>query len=332
MPPSEPGGRPVRWWFAGLGCLVLAAVVGAGVGVSPASTAVGDVLAAVSCRVTGCSGGGMALIGWMLVLGVPVFGIVTWVLFPRSGVRGRIVLLVLGMLTATFVFLMLPDPRDQMTGDGAAALGDGMLWGFGTVVVGTVLLLVALLFNRMISGSGIVPFFAVSTTLILGGIFAFIDNHDDDDDAVIMTTHIFPDVTMRIEGDDLTRVSATDRTGCAGRYPGCGHTAEFEYTTTDSDAVVHLEIVWFPSAVDAWDAEQTVPPSADPTALRVSSVNHEHVLVSTVRHADGRPIERADEPWLRWPHAQLDYAFRLRWGFKRVYSLEPTSTAAPRTP
>ncbi|MFI5934718.1 hypothetical protein [Actinoplanes sp. NPDC051494] len=45
------------------------------------------------------------------------------------------------------------------------------------------------------------------------------------------------------------------------------------------------------------------------------------MLVSTVAHADGRVIEAADESWLRWPAAQLDYAFRKEFDYKRARPL-----------
>ena len=323
--------RALRWWWAWLGCLVLAAVVSIALGVSSASMVVGNGLAAALCRMTGCADGGMALIGWASALVPVVLALVACFLFPRSGTRGRVVLLALGTVTFTSVVLMLPDPRDRMSGDGAAFLADGMLWGAGTIAVGTVLLAVGLGVNRLFSGSGIVPFLCVTTTLILGGVFAYTDNHNDDHEALITTAQLFPAPTMTISGSTLTRVSASDRQGCTGRYPKCGHTAQFEFTTTDSDAVTHVEIIWFPSANDAWDAEKTVPPSADRTYLRVSTVHHEHVMVATIEHADGRTIAPPDERWLRWPAAQLDHALRKKVGIKRrVAPLRTSETAAPR--
>ncbi|MFI5934719.1 hypothetical protein [Actinoplanes sp. NPDC051494] len=164
---------------------MLAGLAGVAMAYSPASGAVGDASAATVCWMTGCSGGGMALSGWALTLGAVLFVPAAWFLFPRCGRLGRIVLLVLGTLTFTYAFLMVPDPRERMSGAGAHALGDGMLWGVGTVVVSAVLLGLGMLINRAYSGSGIVPAMAVSTTLVLGGIFAFADNADED--AVIMT-------------------------------------------------------------------------------------------------------------------------------------------------
>ena len=321
------------WWWAGLACLLLAAVAGIALGASPASMVVGDGLAAAACWMTGCFDGGLALIGWALTLVPVVFALVAGFLFPRTGTRGRVVLLALGTVTFAFVVLMMPDPRDRMSGDGAAFLADGMLWGIGTITVGAVLLAVGLSVNRLFSGSGIVPFLCVSTTLILGGAFAYIDNHNDDDEALVTAAQLFPGTTMTVAGSTLTRVSASDRQGCSGRYPKCGHTAEFEFTTTDSDAVTHLEITWFSSAVDAWDAEKTVPPSADRTYLRVSTVHHEHVMVATIEHADGRIIAAPDERWLRWPAAQLDHALAKKVSAKRrVWPLRTSETAAPRNP
>ncbi|GAA1652423.1 hypothetical protein [Actinoplanes couchii] len=333
-PPPVRTGEPVHWWFAGLGGVLLAALIGFGLGSS--STAAGDALAAAACWVTGCHDGGLAVVGWMLVMLTLVFGLGAGFSFRHCGIRGRIVLLVLGTATLTVVFLLAPDPRTRMTGDGSTELSSGMLWGIGTLAVGGVLLLLGMFIARVVgSGSGIVPGLLVFATLVLGGIFTYVDNHDDSADAVIMTTHIFPEVTMRLQGDDLTRVSATDLQGCAGRYQGCEHTAEFQYTTTDSDAVVDLEIIWFPSAVDtwnAWDSQRTVNRSADGTSLRVSDQMHEHLMISTVRHADGRVIAAADEKWLRWPAAQLHQEVKERHHYKRVPSLKISETAAPLHP
>jgi hypothetical protein len=231
------------------------------------------------------------------------------------------------------VVLILPDPRDRMSGDGAAFLADGMLWGFGTLAVGAVLLAAGLGVNRLFSASGIVPFMCVSATLILGGTFAYIDNHNDDDQALVTAQQLFPDATMTIAGSTLTRVSASDGPGCSGRYPKCGHTAWFEFTTTDSDAVTDLEVVWFSDANDAWDAVKTVPRPTDPTYLRVSTDRYEHLMVATIRHADGRAIAASEERWLRWPAAQLDHALRRKVAaYQRVGPLGPSKTAAPRNP
>ena len=326
--------RALHWWWAELACLVLGAVVSVALGVSSASMVVGDGLAAAFCWMTGCADGGMALIGWALTLVPVVFVLVAWVLFPRSGTRGRVVLLALGTVTFTLVLLMLPDPRDRMSGDGAAFLADGMLWGVGTLAVGAVLLAVGLGINRLFSASGIVPVMCVTTTLIFGGVFAYADNHNDDAEELVTAAQLFPDATMTISGSTLTRVSASDRPGCTGRYPRCGHTAQFAFTTTDSDAVTDVEIIWFSKAGHAWDAvKSVVPPSADRTYLRISTIHHEHVMVATIRHADGRTIAPPDERWLRWPAAQIDHLLRKKVGInRRVGRLRTSETAAPRNP
>ncbi|GLY08684.1 hypothetical protein [Actinoplanes sp. NBRC 101535] len=329
---TEPAAdRTVNWLWVWIVCVLLATVVGIGLGASPASMVVGDGLAAGLCWMTGCADGGLALIGWALTLVPLVLVLVTWFLFPHSGTRGRVVLLALGTMTLTFVVLMTPDPRDRMSGDGAAFLADGMLWGVGTIIVGAVLLAVGLGINRLFSGSGFIPFVCVSTTLVLGGVFTYADNHNDDAEALVTAAQLFPDATLTSAGSTLTRVSASDWQGCSGQYPKCGHTAEFAFTTTDSDAVTHVEIIWFSSATDAWDAEKTVLPSDDPTALRVSTVNHEHVMVATVKHADGRTIHSSEERWLRWPAAQINHVLRKKVGSnpRRVGPLRTSETAAP---
>ena len=263
-----------------------------------------------------------------------VFVLVLWWRFRKAGRAGRTAWLVAAAVLFVLVVHFLPDPRDRMSGSGAPALGDGMLWGFGTVVVVGVILMIGILVGKAFDGPGVWTFIFTTAALFLGGIFAVVDNTDEPGDQAgpLMTTQIFPETTMRLQGDELTRTSATDLAGCEGRYAGCSRTAQFEYTTTDSDAVTRLEIITFPDNTGAWAASVQTRPSGDPAALVVTNVMREFLLVATVRHADGRAIEPADRPWLRWPAAQLDHAFRDAIGFGDSQPPSANATAAPKTP
>ena len=316
------------------------AVAAAVLRLSPASTVVGDAFAVAACAVTGCSDVGISIIGWFLTLTPVAFGLVLRLRFGRSTRTGKRStrtgkkVLILSCAALFFVAVQfLPDPRDRMSGAGADVLADGMLWGFGTLVVAVAVLLIGLLINMMIRGSGLVPAMGVTVTLVCGLIFTGVDHTAPAD--LLLTTRIFPETTMRVQGDVLTRVSAVDLAGCAEEYVDCARTAEFDYTTTDSDAVTRLRIISFPDgdrARDAWGTWDTAPRTDGREAVRVADVTGEFLLVSTVRHADGRAIQPAEEPWLRWPALQLAYAFRDAIGADPARPPVASATAAPRTP
>ncbi len=317
--------------FLGAAALVAAVVAGVVLRLVSGSLVVGDAFVTAACTVTGCSGGWLGFIGWVLALAPVAFAVFFWMFYRGAGRTGRIVWLALASVQIVLVLQFVPDPRARTSGAGAGALAAGMLWGFGTLVTAVVVLLVGLLLTKLFRGSGQWTGIFVMAVFLGGGIGTVVANEDVSGD-LLMTTQIFPETAMRVQGDELTRVSATDLEGCAQLYADCSRTAEFEYTTTDSDAVTRLEIVSFPDNDRAWAAWETVRPAEDRTQLRIATVTNEFLLVSTVRHADGRVVQPAEEPWLRWPAAQLEYAFRDAIGYGIAEPPVASETAAPRTP
>lgn len=293
-----------------------------------------DATTSAACIVTGCSGSGMALAGWFLAITPLLFMLALARWFATSSRRNKIIWIVAGCALTVAVIQFLPgrsgpDLDEMLNSPGGGALASGLTWGIGSMVVGLVVLGAFTIALPKLKNGGPAAVIAVVLVLLAGGGAAAATAEGDD--VYLMTTDIFPETTVRVQDDVLTRTSATDLDGCGGDYDNCLRTAEFDFTTTDSDAVVNLRVISFPDNDAAWDAWHEVKTrTGDPALLREGNVTGEWLLVSTVRHADSRPIQAADEKWLRWPAAQLEYAFRRAIDYSLLYEPRINETQAPK--
>ena len=293
-----------------------------------------DATVAAACAVTSCSGAGMAVAGWLLPMTPLLYGLAVYAWFRRSPVAGKVAWIVAGaaLFVAALQFLpgkSGPDLAELLDGPGSAAFVSGMKWGMGALSAGVGVLIVCGIISDKVKIRG----WAVGVALAACAAGTLVGATDRAEPGYLMTTQIFPEIEIRVQDDVLTRTSATDLDGCGDRHRGCLRTAEFEFTTSDSDAVVRYEVISFPSNDWAWDAwGETREKTGDPATLRVNQVTGEWMTVATVRHADGRAIAAGEEKWLRWPAAQLDYAFRRAIDYSLLYPPEASEEAAPRTP
>lgn len=111
---------------------------------------------------------------------------------------------------------------------------------------------------------------------------------------------------------------------------------EGTWTTDDSDAVVHLVAVFFPSESMARDRRDALPDDVAQTGvtgdvLTVESVSGSWVLFSSVGHADGRKIAEADRGWLLWSSGQVAYRF-IGHQVGLLVAPSPKNGIGPRTP
>jgi hypothetical protein len=147
--------------------------------------------------------------------------------------------------------------------------------------------------------------------------------------------------TVLVNKDTLTRTSVDERDGCddiladADPLRGCLRTAEFGFTTDDSDAVIRFSAVLFVDNDGAWEAWGGIrgdarPAGVDGDTIVVPQVTGAWLTVATVRHADGRAITEAEKPWLLWPAAQLRYAFARAIDYSLATEPEPSVSVAPK--
>ncbi len=335
--PQPPAGEPAppppaawTWWVAG--AIVLAGVVLAVLVWFVWAQNVRDATLSATCGFTGCNPGATAVVGFLFALTPFAYASLGRGRWEQALGPDRIAWAVGGVVSLLIAAMFLGNgDGESFPGPGGAGFTHGALWGvmayLGTLVVVGLTAIIGLKINREISTRTLVVLGTVAIGICGITVAATAPKNE-----LLMTTQILPETTIRAQGDVLTRVSATDLDGCGGRFDGCRRTAEFEFTTDDSDAVVKLEIVSFADNDRAWDAWGAVRPPRDPAVLQEVNVTGEWLLLSTVRHGDGRAIAADEEKWLRWPAKQLEWAFRDAIGYSLTYAPEPSATAAPRTP
>ncbi|WP_153040047.1 hypothetical protein [Actinoplanes sp. TFC3] len=285
-----------------------------------------------ACSATGCAGPGMAFAGWLMTLTPALYGLLAGAWFRRLTPVARVGLGTGGALLSVAALAFLPgrhgpDLGEMIRGAGSKAFAHGMLWGFGSQAAIAAVLIACAIFSakrQVVVAAALLP-------IIAGGTFACL--RAEDLPGYLTTIQVFPQPTVRVQDDILTRTSATDSRGCHDRFDGCLHTAEFEFTTTDSDTVVQFEVISFPDNDRAWDAWGEVrEKTGNPATMCLATVTRNWLLVSTMRHSDNRAITPGEQKWLRWPAAQLEYAFRQAIGYTLLYLPEVSEQTAPRTP
>jgi len=326
-----------------LGVVAVLVAVGGAVGLRMgAGDDLRDRTVALACWLTSCSAPGTAVIGWLMTASPLLYAGLTILLWRRVAVVVRAGLVALGVTLFGLVVCFLPTkggPKlaDLVRGPGAEALVTGMNWGLLTIA-GSVAALIAL----AIAGSGrpVRPWaYPVVLTLVGAGMLAAAVLRAEPARPVAATLFA---PALTVNDDVLTRTSATERDGCDGVLAdaavldGCLRTYDFGFTTSDSDAVIRFFAVMYASDDGASDArgrfrDGTRPAGAPGDALVVPEVTGAWLTVAVVGHPDGRAITVDEQRWLRWPAAQLRYAFARAIDHSLATEPEPSGSVAPRT-
>ncbi|SCG49690.1 hypothetical protein GA0070614_1813 [Micromonospora coxensis] len=297
-----------------------------------------------ACATSGCTGPAMTVVGWLLIA-LPFLLVVPYIAYwsrlnPPARAAGLVVVVPLAVAGLLFVPGRGSSLDELVDGPGSDALATGITWaGVGIAVGVLALLVVSVIAARR---RAVLPKLW-STLTTIGACVAMLGVALGRVAPVPVTAaQALPERTFTAAGDTLTRTAARDQPGCAGVLPdeglldGCLRTVEGTWTTDDSDAVVHLAAVFFPSESMARDRRAGLPDDVAQTGvtgdvLTVESVSGSWVLFSSVGHADGRTIAEADRGWLLWSSGQVAYRFiGHQVGF--LVAPSPKNGIGPRTP
>ncbi|GAA2496152.1 hypothetical protein Ahu01nite_030870 [Winogradskya humida] len=295
--------------------------------------------ARATCTITGCGPGAMAFVGWLLPIILLGYAITLWLGLRHWSTLTRICWLLggFGLFLAGVPFFPSPGGpalTAMIDAPNGVDFADGLRWGAWTAVAAVIMIGAGRVLTRLrISerADAVLGFAAFILVLVSGsgvGSIATVEGNE------LTTTRLFPEQQVRVGDDVLTWSSGTDFDfdGCRDDFPNCLRALEFDFTTTDSDAVVHFQVVQF---IDEWRAQGAADDLADdtgdPASLRVKNVTNRWLVISTVRHADGRAIADDERKWLRWPAAELDYAFRRSVRYNVGKAPTPSDTIAPKS-
>lgn len=346
---DESGARPRYKLEAAatilVGFLFVLGPIVLGVGNAYFGPQVRDGVVAAACRFTGCGAAGMAFAGW-LVISAPLWWLAGGALFVgRWGWPARWAYGIGGALLVLVAWPFLPgrgeELDDLLAGYGELAFATGLRWaGLSAVALIAVAVAAATLGSRLPDG---VRRVGAAVVAVLAGLVML---------GVAMSRGVMPPMTaaamfdeprFEVAGDTITRVSTADRDGCAGvvanerLLDGCLRTARAVFTTDDSDAVVYLAAVLYPSRETARAVRDALPEgtgqqgfSGDTRTTR--TVTGSWLVLTTVRHADGRDIAGdTDAGHLLWAAKQVGYRFvGMQVGL--LVAPSPKPPIAPRTP
>lgn len=297
-----------------------------------------------ACAWTGCTGTGMAVVGWLVIILPVLWAVVAVVLWPRLSAPARGAAVLVGLAFLLVAWVHVPGRRSSLylilDGPAAGATATGIRWGgvgAGLAVVAVIVLTARAEARPRAARGPIGP--ALVAAALLGTLAVAVARAEA---APVTMAEAMPERTFRAAGDTLRRTGGTDLRGCAGVLAGdvldgCVRTVRVSYTTDDSDAVVHLAAVLYPSERAARDRRGRLPRGAAQLGtpggetITVSSTTGSWVLLSSVGHADGRGIAEADRGYLLWAAKQVAYRFIGR----QVGLLAAPSAAdgiGPRTP
>ncbi|MEU4369738.1 hypothetical protein [Micromonospora chersina] len=297
-----------------------------------------------ACAWTGCTGTGMAVVGWLVIILPVLWALVAVVLWSRLSVPARGAAVLVGLAFLLVAWVHVPGRRSSLylllDGPAAGATATGIRWGGvgAALAVVAAIVLTARAEARPPAARGPVGPALVAVAL-LGTLAVAVARAEA---APVTVAEAMPERTFRAAGDTLRRTGGTDLRGCAGVLAGdvldgCVRTVRLSYTTDDSDAVVHLAAVLYPSERAARDRRGRLPRGAAQLGtpggetITVNSTTGSWVLLSSVGHADGRSIAEADRGYLLWAAKQVAYRFIGR----QVGLLAAPSAAdgiGPRTP
>ncbi|WP_229403185.1 hypothetical protein [Micromonospora okii] len=297
-----------------------------------------------ACAVTGCTGPGMATAGWLLVA-LPFLYVVAavagWSRLPR---RARIAVPAIGAPLVAAGLLFVPGKRvdldDLVGGPGEYATATGITWagaGVGLSVLVFVVVATVAANRRASLPVAWAPLVAAGVCLASLGVgLARVD-------PVPVTADVaFPERTFTVAGDTLTRTSTGQRRGCAGvladdrLLAGCLRTVRGSWTTDDSDAVVYLAAVFFPSESVARERRRslrsgTAQAGLDGETVDVVSRSGSWLIFASAGHADGRTIAEAERGHLLWASTQVVYRF-IGHQVGLLLAPSPKNGIGPRSP
>ncbi|WP_353900808.1 hypothetical protein ABUL04_04580 [Micromonospora harpali] len=340
---AEPPARPARAGLS-LGALLAFGLVTFVVAQAALGYVGRDRIQGYACAATGCTGPGMATAGWLLIT-VPFLYVVAAVaLWSRLPGRARPVLILLAAPLVVGGFLFVPGGRndldDLVDGPARYATATGVTWaGAGVALAVLTLLVVAVLAENM--KVALPPVWA--SLVAAGACLAMLGVALGRVEPVPVTAELaLPERTFTAAGDTLNRTSADDQRGCAGvldddeRLAGCVRTVRGSWTTDDSDAVVRLAAVLFPTEAVARERRGPLRSGTAQAGLAgetvdVVSTSGSWVLFVSVGHADGRAIARSDRGHLMWAASQVAYRF-IGYQVGLLVAPTPKDGIGPRTP
>ena len=299
-----------------------------------------DPVVAFACRVTGCAAPGMTVAGWLIIM-MPValvaFGFMPFRRWSRPvqwayGIGTGLV----AVLTWFFIPGRGTELDDLLDGYGKYAFATGLRWA-GLCILAVI--------AAVVTGAALKRTWAWPAAAIVAGVACLVLLGVAISRGAMppMTAAaMFADKTWTSAGDTLTVTSTEDLDGCDGvvaNQPllrGCIRTAKATFTTDDSDAVVHLAAVLFPSPDIAGARRDDLPDGTGQQgitgATRSTRMDIDGWLILTsVRHADGREIANADVGHLLWAIKQVNYQFTSSQVGLYV-APNPNPPIAPRTP
>ncbi|MEU0156896.1 hypothetical protein [Micromonospora fulviviridis] len=297
-----------------------------------------------ACAWTGCTGTGMAVVGWLLITLPALWAVVAVVLWSRLSAPARGATVLVGLAFLLVAWVHVPGRRAALylllDGPAAGATATGIRWGgvgAGLTVVALFVLTARAEARPRPTRGPIGP--ALVAAALLGTLAVAVARAEP---PPVTVAEAMPERTFQAAGDTLRRTGGTDLRGCAGVLAGdvldgCVRTVRVSYTTDDSDAVVHLAAVLYPGERAARDRRGRLPRGATQLGIpggetiTVTSTTGNWVLLGSVGHADGRTIAEADRGYLLWAAKQVAYRFIGR----QVGLLVAPSAAegiGPRTP
>ena len=292
--------------------------------------------AAGVCRLGACAADVVALAGWCAALVPTVYGLAFAALFRRMGTVARALGAVGAGLLVVAVVPFLPwfdgvPYDDTVGGPGGAAFALGLRFGAGSALGLLIAAGLAWLVARRTPVRAREVALYASLPLFLVATFAAAEAKALPDP--LMTWEIFPEPRLDLPGGVLTRQSATDLVGCEALFEDCDRTAAFDFSTSDSEALVHFRVIAFGTEEAAGRAARRGVPTPRPrTEVIVVEQAARWVLVSTVRLAGDRPVVPGESRWMRWPAAQLAYAFHDIVGTGAGVAPRRSAELAPKTP
>ncbi|MEW2327819.1 hypothetical protein AB0880_08375 [Micromonospora chersina] len=297
-----------------------------------------------ACAWTGCTGTGMAVVGWLVITLPILWAAVAVVLWSRLSAPARGAAVLVGLAFLLVAWVHVPGRHSALylllDGPAAGATATGIRWGGVGAGLAVVAVIVRTARAEARPGPAHGPLGpALVAAALLGTLAVAVARAES---APVTVAEAMPERTFRAAGDTLRRTGGTDLRGCTGVLAGdvldgCVRTVRVSYTTDDSDAVVHLAAVLYPSERAARDRRGRLPrgvaqlgtPGGD--TVTVNSTTGSWVLLNSVGHADGRSIAEADRGYLLWAAKQVAYRFIGR----QVGLLVAPSAAdgiGPRTP
>ncbi|WNM37033.1 hypothetical protein RMN56_17735 [Micromonospora halotolerans] len=275
-----------------------------------------------ACAWTGCTGTGMAAVGWLLITLPVLWAVVAVVLWARFSAPARVGAVLLGLAFLLVAWVHVPGRRSALDllldGPAAGAMATGIRWGgvgAGVAVVAVLVRTVRADGGRRPDRGPVGP--ALVAVALLGTLAVALVRAEA---PPVTVAEAMPERTFEAAGDTLRRTGGKDLRGCAGVLAGdvldgCVRTVRVTYTTDDSDAVVHLAAVLYPGERAARERRGRLPrgtaqlgiPAGE--TITVSSTTGSWVLLSSVGHADGRSIAGAERGYLLWAAKQVAYRF-----------------------